>query len=247
MKKLISFVLLLSVLCLGLAAASYAADTPERLVDEADILTASEEKEIAAKLDEISEKHKVDVVIVTVDSVGYKTPQSFADDYYDYNGYQNDGVLLLISMEERDWYISTAGLVIDAVTSSNVDYIGDVMTPYLSDGNYAEAFRAYANECEYYINGYINGFPFDVGMSLVISLVIGLVVAFIVTMIMKGQLKSVRANDVADEYVKKGSMNVTLSRDLFLYRHITRREKPKDNDSHRSSSGRSHGGGGGKF
>lgn len=53
--------------------------------------------------------------------------------------------------------------------------------------------------------------------------------------------------------MKAGSMNITESRDMFLYNTVTRTAKPKDNDSgggsstHTSSSGSTHGGGGGKF
>jgi uncharacterized protein len=67
---------------------------------------------------------------------------------------------------------------------------------------------------------------------------------------MKGKLKSVRVQAGASGYVKTGSMNVTHRQDLFLYRDVNRTAKPKDSSgssTHTSSSGRSHGGGGGKF
>ena len=69
---------------------------------------------------------------------------------------------------------------------------------------------------------------------------------------LKGKLKTVRRQAEAAEYVKTGSMKVTQSRDLFLYKHIDRHAKPKESTSggsrtHTSSSGRTHGGGGGKF
>jgi uncharacterized protein len=80
--------------------------------------------------------------------------------------------------------------------------------------------------------------------------VIGLVIAAIATAVMKGKLKSVHAQAGASGYVKNGSMNVTHRQDLFLYRDVNRTAKPKDSSgssTHTSSSGRSHGGGGGKF
>ena len=96
--------------------------------------------------------------------------------------------------------------------------------------------------------------PFGVFGSLVISLVIGLVVALIATGVMKGKLKSVRSQAAANSYIRKGSMNVTESRDLFLYRTVSRTARPTESSSsgggsssHTSSSGTSHGGGGGKF
>lgn len=246
MKKIFSGALLL-ILCLSLAVPAFASDKSERLYDGADLLTKSEEKNIISKLDEVSEKYNVDVVIVTVDSVGYMSPSAFSDRFYEESGYANDCVMLLISMEQRDWDILTNGLCTDAMGSSERESIGNMIVDDLGDGNYADAFATYINECEYYINGHINGYPFEWGFTLIVSLVIGLVAALIATSVMKGQLKSVRANDTATEYIKQGSMNVSVSRDIFLYRHISRTKRPKSNSGGSRSGGGSRGHSGGKF
>ena len=61
-------------------------------------------------------------------------------------------------------------------------------------------------------------------------------------------MKTAVENDYAANYMKPGSMNLTMSRDLFLYSRITKTEKPKGgSDTHTSSSGRTHGGRGGSF
>ena len=240
-----------------------------RMVDMADLLSDSEEKELQNQLDEISERQKVDVVVVTVDSLGSKSPMDYADDFYDYNDYgfgnKNDGILLLLSMEERDWYITTTGYGITAITDAGIDYISDKFVSYLSDGEYADGFEVYAELCDEFITQAKTGKPYDVNNmpkepfkvfpKIIIALGIGFAVAFVVTMMMKGQLKSVRRQAAADSYVKQGSMVITDSRDLYLYRTISRTARPKSSSSsggggsstHSSSSGSSHGGGGGKF
>ena len=58
-----------------------------RLVDDADLLTDSEEQELNTELDEISEKQQCDVVVVTKNSLDGKSAQDYADDFFDYNGY----------------------------------------------------------------------------------------------------------------------------------------------------------------
>ena len=82
-----------------------------RLVDRADLLSELEEEELEARLDEISERQQADVVVVTVNSLDGKSAQDYADDFYDYNGYgigtDKSGILLLVSMEARDWHITT--------------------------------------------------------------------------------------------------------------------------------------------
>ncbi len=253
MKRIISLLLCLSLLA-AFFVVSVNAESKNRLVDDANLLDKQEEKDITERLDEISEKYEIDVIILTVDSTNYKSPMDYADDYFDYNGYgygnSRDGILLLISIEERDWWISTSGKAIDFFSDSRIDSIGNAMSDDLSHGYYRDAFEIFADECEYYIDGELNGFPFNFAFNIGLSLIVGILVALITTGIMKSKLKTVRAKSAANDYVKKGSMVVTVSRDLFLYRTIHRVARPKNNgsgSSHRSSSGRSHGGGGGKF
>ncbi len=95
--------------------------------------------------------------------------------------------------------------------------------------------------------------------KLVICLVIGLVAAFIPMSRLKKQMRTVEMKAEASDYVKPGSKKITKSRDAFLYSNVTRTPRPKDDNSgskggtsfgggvHISSSGRSHGGGGGRF
>ena len=207
---------------------------------------------------------KFDLVIATVDNLEGCTVQDYADDWYDYcefgYGSNKDGALLLISMEERDWYISTCGYGITAFTDAGITYIGEQMGDDLSAGNYAEAFRTFVRFGNQFVTQARDGDPFDKSdlpkkplsaIWIVISLAIGFGVAKIIVGSMKSQLKTVRAQAAASSYVREGSMNVTESRDLFLYHKVDRTEKPKNNSSgsstHKSSSGTRHGGGGGKF
>lgn len=258
MKKILT-VLLALLITLSFAVPAFAEAMP-RLVDQADLLTDAQEAALLSKLDTISGEHGMDVVVVTADTLDGKSPMAYADDFYDYNGYCEDGVLLLVSMEDSDWWISTAGYGITAFTDAGIEYLGNRFVPSLSDGDYAGAFEIYADHCDEFITQAKTGDPYDTHnlpkepfdflMNLAICFVIGLVIAAIATTIMKGQLKSVRSQAGASSYVKSGSLNVTHRQDLFLYRDVKRTAKPKDSggsSTHTSSSGRSHGGGGGKF
>lgn len=266
-KKVLS-VLFVMLICAAASLPAFAESDLPRLVDFADLLTDSEESALLSKLDEISERQRADIVVVTADTLGGKTPEEYADDFYDYNGYgfgeYRDGVLLLVSMEDRDWYITTIGFGITAITDAGIDYISEKFLSDLSDGEYAEAFGTYAELCDEFFTQAKTGEPYDVGKmpkepfnvawSLFVALVIGIIVAVIVTGTMKGKLKTVRRQNAASSYVRNGSMNVTDSRELFLYSQVTRTERPKETSSsdggsstHTSSSGTTHGGGGGKF
>lgn len=237
MKKL--FVLF--VLILALAVPAMAAG--ELLVDDADILTSKEEKQLSKKLEEATEQCGMDVAIVTVDGLDGAEIRDYADDYYDYNGYADDGVMLVVDMDSRQWWITGTGEGEDIFTSSVIDDIGEAFEEDLSEGNYADAFQTYIEECIYYVED-----PFNVGGTLLVALVIGLIAALIVTGIWRAQLKSVRAKGSAADYVKAGSLSITGSHDLYLYSNVTKvRRQQTSSGSHTSSSGRSHSGGGGRF
>lgn len=243
-------------------------DTRERVVDMAELLSDSDKTALLSKLDEISERQKLDIVVLTVNTLDGKTPRDYADDFYDYNGYgfgeNKDGILLLVSMEDRDWWISTTGYGITALTDAGIEYISKKFLSDLSDGDYAQAFTTYAELCDQFITqaktgesydtGNMPKEPFNVAWNILVAFVIGLVVAVIVTSIMKKQLKTVQLKSEANNYVKANSMILTENRDLFLYNQVSRRARPKETDNssggsstHTSSSGSSHGGGGGKF
>lgn len=271
-KKLFSLFLALLLSVISVFPAFAAGELP-RLVDDADLLSDSEETQLRNKLDEISERQQMDVVVVTVNSLEGAAVVDYADDFYDYHGYGfgegRDGILFLLSMKEREWAISTRGYGITVFTDAGIDYIAEHMIDDLHNGDYAAAFTTFADKCDDYITQAATGMPYDVDnlpkepfpfiTLLVITFAIAFVIALIVTGIMRMQLKTVRSRSEADDYVKGGSMQLTKKNDLFLYRHVDRREKPKDTASgssgrssggsttHMSSSGATHGGRSGKF
>ena len=234
MKK----VILLIALLLALSAPAFAAG--QLLVDDADILTSSEERRLEKKLEEASETCNMDIAIVTVDGIDSYSIERYTEDYYDDNGYADDGVMLLIDMDERQWCITAVGTGEDVFTSSVIDTIGNLMEEDLEKGDYAAAFETYIDKCIYYVEK-----PFEAGTSLLIGLVIGLIVALIVTGIWRAQLKSVRPQAAAANYLKPGSLLITGSQDLYLYSTVTKVKRQQSSSG--SSSGRSHSGGGGRF
>lgn len=243
-------------------------DEYNKVVDAAYLLSDSEFTALTEKLNEICERQQFDIVIVTVDDLqGYATAQELADDIYDYNGYgfgeNNDGCLLLISLEDNDWYISTTGYGITALTDAGIQYIGKQITPDLGDGDWAGAFNLYADLIDEFVTQAKNGESYDNGnlphsiletiKAIIISLVIGVACAAITMVnVKKKYTKAVHMNANAQDYLVNGSLQVTGSYDNFVYTNVTRTEIPKETSSsgsstHSGSSGTTHGGGGGKF
>ena len=245
---------------------------PDKVVDTAGLLTDAEEEALRNRIAEVIRRYECDIVILTVDSTDGASVRAFADDYFDYNGYgignDADGILLLISMEERDWYISTSGSAIRVLTDYGIAYIGEQITDGLGSGDYKGAFDQFVSLCDAFLKQADTGNPYDVGNAfkeprtlsdyifyLFISVAIGAVIAFIITSSMKRKLKTILPQHSAHAYIREDGVRLTNSKDLYLYRTVSRTAKPKNTNgggrggssTHKSSSGRSHGGGGGKF
>ena len=239
MKKIL-FILFAVIFIAFAAIPALAESVNPRLVDGADILTARQETDLLALMNEVSEKNSYDVVIITTQSLGGKTPYQFAKTSFIEGGYglgeNKSGVILIVSMAERDWYIEFFGdKKLPEGTAMSEYFLSD-----LKKGHYYSAFSNFVNAVD-------QKQQFPLLRNIAISAVVALVVALIVTGVMKGKLKSVHFRHDARQYVRSGSFVLNHSRDLYLYSTITRVARPKNNGGGGRSGGGGSRGGGGKF
>ena len=188
-------------------------------------------------------------------------------------------VILLVALQERIVYIDCADDAKVAVSYYDVEDMLDAVTDDLSNGEYYSACITFAEMCDSRITAYINGtssdsatnynppydndynddYNYDYGEGnksdilylALFAVIAGVIVGFISVSVMKSKLRSVRPQNEATSYVVPGSMQVTVSYDSFLYRNVTRRERPRNNNNGRSGGGgfssRGGGFGGGGF
>lgn len=276
MKRFIVSLLCALILLSVLSPAVFATDKP-KVVDMEDLLTDGEEAELSVYLEEIGNQYDMDIVVITTDSLEDKMERDFVDDYWDENGYADNGVIFMLSLRERLWYISTAGSAQWMLSNRDIDDIADAALEYIGDENFYEGFMAFADECDnrlslnntyetYYedeysgYNDYVYEKPaFNVPKTLIIALIIGFFVGWIIAAGQKSKLTSVAMKTEASNYVKKDSLQLTNSKDLFLFSNVARTPIVRNNDSnmgghsgsgssvHMSSGGVSHGGHGGRF
>jgi hypothetical protein len=247
---------------------AYAEGKSRRVVDNADVLTDEEEVNLSQKLDEISERQKIDVVILTVkDETDKNNIKMYAADYYDYNGYgfgeNADGIILVMDYGTRAWGIVTTGKGMNIFTDAGQEYMTNKFMHYLSDGDTYKGFETYADLCDKFIEQYVTeGEAYDVGhlpkdrnMLVVIggSVIPALILAAIICSVLTSQLKTVRGQYKADNYAVKESFYISDAMDFFLYKNVTRTKIEKSSSSSggsssfTGSSGRSHGGSSGSF
>lgn len=270
-----AFVLLTSACVLGAWATETGTKAPH-VIDDAQVLGTDSLVSLETELRTFSEEHQFDLVAVVIQTLDGSDIQAFADDLYDYGGYgygeDHDGCLLLVSVEDRQWHISTCGYGIDVVTDAGVDYVGAQITPSLKEGDYAGGISAYLEAVESLITGEVvpESFHYNSshqvytgnnpvlklvnyldGTTVLIAVVAAGIIAGIVVFSMRAKLKSVGFKADSRDYFVQGSLNVTASKDTFVTSHVSRtpREKSSSGGSstHTSSSGTSHGGGGGRF
>lgn len=268
-------ILLLVLLLLPVLVFSASAEQTVFVIDNAELLTDSEEEALEAAISDLRMTYEMDIVILTENSLQGARPQDHADDYYDQNGYAEDGILFLLSMEERDWYISTCGDAIYVLTDYGIQQAADAALPYLSDGAYYDAFDAFLDVLPEYMDAFLSGAPIDgqadysgdyyhgdqeevvyyeepFEPSFLVAFLFGAVVALVPVLIMRLTMITKRPQKNAAVYLNKNTYRVIEHRDMFLYSNVTKTRKQENNTSggssvHRSSGGRSHGGGGGKF
>ena len=248
----------------------------ERLTDDAGLLSSAENEELLGKLDEISVRQACDVVIVTTNRLGGKTPTEFADDFFDYNGFgigpNADGILLMISMEDRDWAISTHGFGITAFSDAGQAYIMKQILPSLGEGDFFAAFSEFSTLADQFLEQAKNDAPYveetlpkpeispkEYAVRLLVSAVLSVLLSLIPLAFLTSSHKSIRSQTHAGTYIRDGSFQVTEGNDLFMYSRESRTRHETSSSSsyrsssggtsrtHTSSSGRTHGGSSGKF
>lgn len=242
MKRFFSIML---SLCIILALAAPVSAATADIWDEAGLLTAQEREKLEDRAREISNGHEIDVVILTVDSLDGKSSRRYAEDFYDGYRYGKDGILLLISMEDRDWCILANGNV-DGILDDQ--RLGDALLDDLSAGDYYEAFDSYLGEIHDCLqDGFGSSRRSSSGVNILLSLVIGLAAAGISILVMRSGMNTARAQSGAAEYIKAGSYHLTQKQDMFLYSRVTKTRKAQNSSSSGSRGGSRRSSRSGKF
>jgi len=260
MSRKISW-LLLGALILSLLVLPVSGQSLSYISDEAGLLLTDELAALEEIAADIASSYNIDPVILTVDSLYGESAQNYADNYYDNNGYREDGILFLLSMAEREWYISTSGTVMYALTDYGIQQLGNEILPYLSDGYWFDGFHHFLTALPAYLDAYHNGTPIDgyadysgdyyhgqqeevlyydemSSPNFFYSLFAGLAAAGISILLMRSSMNTKRAQRSACGYMEEGSWNLYQHKDLFLYSNVTktRRQEPKTNNSSGGSS-----------
>lgn len=269
MKKYASLLFAL-LLALSLSL-SISADGGEYIFDEAGILTAGDCAALEDAAASVSGQYGLGVYVVVVDDMSdyidpYDTNENgetgmaaFAEYAWDALGLglgsDRDGVLLALSMAERDYQLMAHGDVGNAAFTDYGKYLlEDEFLDNFREDDWYGGFSDYIAVCGRYLEANANGTPIDVepeepltfgeklGFGLMVGLPLGLLIALITCTVYKRQLKSVRRAVEAARYTVSGGTDITAREDRFT--HVTEVRTPiKQESDHGSRGGGSFSGG----
>ncbi len=151
MKRLLPFVLTAFIFVFSVSSVAYNGYTYVNMIaDDADLFSEYEESEIQTAIDDFSEEKNYSLIVVTTEFTSGVSSEEYADDYYDYlidnEGLQENGLLFLIDMDNRNVWISTCGECQLAYNDSEIDTIIDSGYDSLVNGDYAQCILEMTEE-----------------------------------------------------------------------------------------------------
>lgn len=253
--------LILLALALCLTTAVWAAEQAH-VIDLTLNLTNDQWQELNTRAEEASLGGCGVYIIMLDDYRDYaSSPQSCAEKLYVSNNYgvgaEADGILLLLSMDDRDYAIVGHGPLGRSTVNRVDDYA--FLDDFGSDDWYG-GFSDYIAECtaamalgvdaEAAIGGQsgpqavvVSGPPGLDGQTFLYIVLGSAVVSLIVCLVLLSRMKTARKQTAADAYVPDRGVELRVRTDLYTHTTRSVRHVPKNN----SSSGGSRGGGGGGF
>ncbi|WP_251553492.1 TPM domain-containing protein [Psychrobacillus sp. MER TA 171] len=247
--------LFLLLLPIGLTEA---ADTKQRVFDEAGLLTASEIDALEKLSSEYSEKNETDFVFLTTNGADDKGLDTYVEDFADrtgigYGKHNGSATIVGIDMVNRDVVLRGFDKAEEYLDNQRMDLLRDKITPELSAGSYYDAFSNFILTADKYMeyNPGVNPesilfkWWFQLGASLALGGIIVGMMAF-----NSGGRVTVNSRT----YFEENNSRINSKRDVFVNQTVSKVKKPTNNNNGGGSSGggvtsggRSFSGSSGKF
>lgn len=138
--------ILAALLVIWLLTVSVSADTGY-VTDNARLLTSAETQNLEESFAQYHEEYGFSVAVVTVESLNGQSPASYASDHYGSAGYDNDGMMFLISERDGLWYVYTSGIAAEVITDEMIAKLGTLIKENLESGNYYDACKTFTKRC----------------------------------------------------------------------------------------------------
>ena len=254
MKRIISVLIVLYLLAFLAVGVSAAQET--RFFDEANCLSPAERQQLEALSEEITAEFPINIYVVTVDdfrSISYSNIDDAARQYYDSNnlgyGSNRDGLLLMLSMDDRDYALIAQGkYAIDCFTDYGRIKLSEKFVDDFRHDDWYGGFEDYLKVSKDYLkeardNRPVDNYPADPkkvnSVGAAISLLLGYPVSALVCGGMKAKMRSVKPAAAANQYLNVGSVNFSDRSEVFTHTTQVRTPIPRQSrdDSGPGTSG----------
>ncbi len=222
-------------------------DTDDKVYDFANLFSDSEENKLYNDIYKYTNKTSYEAVIVTTYDNNGKHVEDYAMDFYEDNGFREDGIIFVIDMLDRGYTMMVHGAAIDTYTDNDIDYILDELYYDMADGDYYDAASNFLSlSTKYYSSNssYSYGSNVSTGDMMIWLKLFGypLIVTIIVILIMAFQNRMVKKANSSKSFLNNETKVITTISDIFL--GATTTKVRIDTDS--SSGGGMRGGSGGR-
>lgn len=253
MRKITVSVLAL-LLILAMAVPAFAAEVGF-VHDEADILTAQEESLLYTYAQEVAEEYKCGIYIVILDDYTDYAWDPFEAAYTIYHnnalglGENRDGVLLLLSMWQRDYAFFVYGENAEYALNDYAQIkLEEAMLDDLADNRWYDGLEDFIGYCDRALEAAKAGEPIReslVPYYLGVWFFAALAGAIVCGVLYSG-MKTAKVKTQAHDYLSAEGLHLTQTSDLFTHRTVRRRRIQSSSGSGGSGHARSGGGGSGR-
>lgn len=241
MRKKICFLLLTTALLLMMVVPVYASEYTF-VYDEAFLLTTPMVQQLEDTAADISVEYGCGVYIVTVyDYTDYgNSVRNAAENFFLSHdlglGSDANGVLLFLSMAERDYALIAHGnLGNRAFTDYGKELLCEAFLDDFRYDSWAAGFKDYLSGCEEFLYAQATGMAVDVGrhnggpdpdtgLTLVMLLLVPALIAGVSCGVMAASMKTAKERKNADGYIQNRGIELTGRHDRFLTRTVVRQK-----------------------
>jgi len=245
-RRLCVLLVLLVLLALPVQAAAQLA----YVTDAAGLLTESQRQDLEELCGAVSRGYGCGVYVITVEDFrDYGTGDAFDVTASVYHGYElgegagRDGIVLLLSMAERDYALFVYGDQAEyACNTAGQIALEEQFLPWFRDNDWDSGFRAFVGGCDTLLAKAAAGDPVRASSAPAygIAVAVSFAVAGVVVLILRAGMKNVRKKTRASQFV---SMPLNLTGRVDQFTHVT---TSRTRVSSGSSSSKSHSGGSGR-
>ncbi|GIO28091.1 TPM domain-containing protein [Ornithinibacillus bavariensis] len=256
MKKRVLFLtsILSLVFIFGFLTSAFAEENKQRVYDYANLLSEDEIAELEDLALKHGKEHEMDFIIVTTPDADGRDIQPYIEDFYDdmafgFDKPHGNTAIVALNMAKRDVMIFGFYKGEKYINDKRADLIRQKITPYLSGGNYYEAFSLFIETGSEYM-GYM---PFVNPDSFLLKTWFHILLAIGVAGLVVGSMAYNSGGKVTvNERTYTGDFKVLERKDVYLTKSVTKRRKPQNNNRSGggggiTSGGHSYSGSRGKF